>query len=300
MTVTTVHGGRATAHALDLSASMNPVAPDPTPVVARHLDAVRRYPDPRAATRALAEAMEVDPDRLLLTNGGAEAIALVAAELERGWADECDFALYRRHLPVLDRDGPRFRSNPHNPTGRLATSDERADVWDEAFYPLATGRWTRGDDGIVVGSLTKVLACPGLRIGYVLADPWFVERVRRRQPQWSVNGLACAALADLLEGVDLQGWARRIAELRAELVDLLDGAGLHPQPSDANYVVCDDVGPALARHDIVVRDCTTFGLPGRMRVAVPDEDGLAHLARALEYTAPGIRGLCTRDEGGLP
>ena len=291
----TVHGGFGTAHALDLSASMNPVAPDPAPVVARYLDAVGRYPDPRAATRALADVMGLDPDRLLLTNGGAEAIALVAAELQRGWADECDFALYRRHLPVLDRNGPRFRSNPHNPTGRLATSDERADVWDEAFYPLATGRWTRGDNAVVMGSLTKVLACPGLRIGYVLADPWFVEQVSLRQPQWSVNGLACAALPDLLERVDLDEWARRIAALRGRLLDLLDSAGLRPQPSDANFVVCDDIGPALAARGIVVRDCASFGLAGLMRVAVPDEAGLARLARALEYMADENRRPCTRD-----
>ena len=32
---------------LDLSMSLNPLAPDPVPVVARHLDAVRVYPEPR-------------------------------------------------------------------------------------------------------------------------------------------------------------------------------------------------------------------------------------------------------------
>ena len=73
----------------------------------------------------------VDPDRLLLTNGGAEAIALVGAELG-GRVEEPDFALYPRG------GGPLWRSNPHNPTGRLARGP--ADVWDEAFYPLATGR----------------------------------------------------------------------------------------------------------------------------------------------------------------
>ena len=126
------------AAVLDLSASLNPLAPDPGEVVGKHLDALRRYPDPSRATAALAEAMGVDPDRLLLTNGGAEAIALVAAELG-GRVDEPDFALYPR------TGGPLWRSNPHNPSGRLAQG--HADVWDEAFYPLATGRWTSGDAG---------------------------------------------------------------------------------------------------------------------------------------------------------
>lgn len=286
-----VHGGNGAevarrlgfdpAGILDLSASMNPVAPDAVPVVERHLDAVRSYPDPATATTALADAVGVDPERVLLTNGGSEAIAVVATELGKGWADEGDFSLYRRHLDVLDPNGPRFRSNPHNPTGRLAAPDETADVWDEAFYPLATGEWTRGDDAVVVGSLTKLLGAPGLRVGYVLADGELIERLARRQPQWAVNALACAALPELLGRIDLPATARRVAALRDDLVAVLAAAGLHPQPSEANYVVCDDDAERLLAHGVVVRDCTSFGLPGRMRVAVPDERGLARLAEAL-------------------
>lgn len=286
-----MHGGTGAAVArglgidpariLDLSASMNPVAPDPVPVIGRHLDAVTSYPDPTTATTALADAIGVDADRVLLTNGGSEAIALVAAELGKGWADDCDFALYRRHLDVLDANGPRFRSNPHNPTGRLAGADETADVWDEAFYPLATGRWTRGDDAVVVGSLTKLLAAPGLRAGYVLADEHVIERLACRQPQWAVNALVCAALPELVAAIDLTTTAQRIATLRNDLVAVLAEAGLRPQPSDANYVVSDDASERLLASGIVVRDCTSFGLPGRMRVAVPDERGLARLAEAL-------------------
>lgn len=274
---------------LDLSVSLNPVAPDVTGSVARHLGSIRHYPDTSAATHALAAAMGVPPERLLLTNGGAEAIGLVAAELGRGWADECDFSLYRRHLPALDPGGARFRSDPHNPTGRLAGPDERAEVWDEAFYPLATGRWTAGRDAITVGSLTKVFACPGLRLGYVIApDEELVERLAARQPRWSVNSVATEALPDLLAAADLPGWAARIAELRADLTPLLARHGLAPQPSDANYVLCTDapgLRERLAPAGVVVRDCASFGLEGHARVAVPDAAGLARLATALENTA---------------
>jgi histidinol-phosphate/aromatic aminotransferase/cobyric acid decarboxylase-like protein len=262
------------AAVLDLSASLNPVAPDPGEVVAKHLDALGRYPSPDAATRALAEAMGVDPGRLLLTNGGAEAIALVAAELG-GTVVEPEFGLYPRD------GGPTWRSNPHNPTGRRAGPDDEAGVWDEAFYPLATGRWTR-DDGVVVGSLTKLLGCPGLRVGYVLADD--VGRFARRQPAWSVNGLAAAALPDLLERVDLPAWSVAVARLRHRLVATLERNGLAPEPSDANFVLVRAPGlrARLARHAVLVRDCTTFGLSDHVRIAVPDDAGLARLEEALE------------------
>lgn len=272
---------------LDLSASLNPVAPDPAPVVASHLAALRRYPDPGPATESLAAAMGVDPHRLVLTNGGSEAIALVAAELPRGRVDEPEFSLYRRHLACVDDRGPAWRSNPHNPTGRLAAAGETAAVWDEAFWPLATGTWTRGDAGsgaVVLGSLTKLLACPGLRVGYVLCpDPALAERLRRRQPQWAVNGLAVSALPDLLAPVDLPRWAGAVAAMRHALVEVLRRAGLEPQPSDANWVLVHDPGlrDRLARAAICLRDCASFGLPGTVRIAVPDARGLERLAAAL-------------------
>ena len=287
--------GRDVGEVLDLSASMNPVAPDPGPVVGRHLDALGRYPDPAAATAALAAAMAVDGDRLLLTNGGAEAIALVAAETGPGWADACDFSLYRRHLPGLDPSGPRWRSDPHNPLGTLAGPEVRADVWDEAFYPLATGRWTAGRAGFTLGSLTKLLACPGLRAGYVVCpDAVARRRLAHRQPRWAVNGLVCAALPDLMGTVDLAGWARAISSLRADLVGLLESHGLSVRPgATANWVLVDGLPglrAQLAPHGVVVRDCTSFGLAGVHRIAVPSAAELPRLAAALEASRPVGRG----------
>jgi len=300
---------------LDLSANLNPFAPPIDAVVARHLArSLGRYPDAHdvaAATAALADAMAVDADRLLLTNGGAEAIALVAAELGGGWVSSPEFSLYARHLAVLDPEGPEFRSDPNNPTGALAAPGASAGVWDEAFYPLATGRWSRRsgvvdapdeDGAIVVGSLTKVLACPGLRLGYVIvpADgglavgcPDLLARLGRRQPRWSVSTPALVALPDLLAMVDLPGWAASVAGAREELVGVLVQHGLVPRPSAANFVLVEaapGLRAALAPHGVVVRDCSTFGLPDSARIAVPDADGLARLDAALSC-ARGTIGL---------
>lgn len=260
---------------LDLSVNLNPVAPDIRPLLARHLDAVRTYPDPSTAEAALAERLGGD---VLLTNGGSEAIALVAGRLGSVSLVEPEFSVWARHARI-EEGAPLVRSNPNNPTGLLAGAGDRAAVWDEAFFQLATGTWTRGDDALVVGSLTKLLACPGLRVGYVLGD---VEELRALQPPWSVNGLVCHALPELLDLVDLAAWARRIGELRADLVSLLRAHGLEPRPSDAPWVLVDEpLRDRLAPRGVVVRDCTSFGLPGVTRIAVPDERGLEQLAEAL-------------------
>ena len=278
---------------LDLSVSLNPSAPDVASRVRRHADAVTRYPDPGPATAVLAAAMGVDEARLVLTNGGSEAIALVAAEHPCGDVDPGDFSLYARHLEWVESTGPRWRSNPRNPTGQLADRSDTAAVWDEAFYPLATGEWSRRDFGaVVVGSLTKVFACPGLRAGYVVTpDAKFADALRARQPEWSLNGLAAAILPELIGAANLGRWAANIRQLRGILETLLRRHRLEPEPSDANYVLVRDAPGArdhLAAAGVLVRDTASFGIPGGIRVAVPGPDGLDRLAGALRGLPVGV------------
>ncbi len=280
--------GVAPEEVLDLSQSLNPFAPDVAPLVAAAADEVHRYPDPTDATEAMAASLGVHPERVVLTNGGAEAIALVARLQPVGRVDDPDFSLYARHLERLDPAGPLWRSNPNNPTGELAAADATAGVWDEAFFPLATGTWTRGDadsGAVVVGSLTKLFACPGLRLGYVLApDAQRADAVRSIQPRWAVNALALAVLPALLGKADLPGWRDEVAVLRGRLVELLEGTGLAVRPSAANYVLVEQapgLRERLARHAIAVRDAGSFGFPEGVRVGVPDRPGLDRLAAVL-------------------
>ena len=270
------------ASVVDLSQTLNPFAPDVAALVARQAAHAGRYPDPRPATSAAAEALGVDPDRLLLTNGGSEAIALVAAALGGTVASEPEFSLHPRQPGSA---GPVWRSNPRNPTGELAAPDERAGVWDEAFYPLATGAWTRGDEGaVVVGSFTKVFACPGLRLGYVLApEAELLRRIGGPQPEWSVNALALAVLPELLAAADLRAWQRALAAQQAELVALLEEHGLAVDARDAPWVLVRAPGlrERLVPHGVVVRDCASFGLPDHVRIAVPDARGMERLGEVL-------------------
>src|ERR1019366_2940472 len=133
---------------------------------------------------------------------------------------------------------------------------------------------------VVVGSLTKLFACPGLRLGYVLApagDPDVVGRLEARQPRWSVNGLALAVLPDLLASADLPGWAASVARGRQELAALVSAHGLRPRPSAANFILVDGASglrDRLATRGVLVRDCTSFGLPDAVRIAVPAPAGL--------------------------
>jgi histidinol-phosphate/aromatic aminotransferase/cobyric acid decarboxylase-like protein len=273
---------------LDLSASLNPFAPDVAALAAPHLGSLRRYPDVEVAEGLFAEAVGVPRERLALTTGGSQAIALVADVTGgSGWVDEPEFSLYRRHLSRIEPNAPRWRSDPHNPTGRLATTGhDRVAVWDEAFLPLSAATWTRGRPGWALGSLTKAFACPGLRLGFAVApDERAAAAVRRRRPAWAAGSLGCAVLPDLLARADLGGWTARITAARAELARVLVAHGLVPLPSDAPWVLVagapEGLRDALARQAVVVRDCGSFGLANHVRIAVPNGSGLERLDAAL-------------------
>jgi len=279
---------------LDLSMTMNPLASDVVPLVRECAESVRRYPDADFATDALAEAIGIEANRLLLTNGGAEAIALVAMELGDAQVVEPEFSLWRRHLGSGSRITAkaglgRVRSNPNNPIGVLARDDELAQCWDEAFFPLATGRWTRGDaerGAIVVGSLTKLFACPGLRLGYVIApDIAIRQRLAERQSMWSVSSLALGVLPALIASSQLEDWASEISLLRSSLAEIFITRGFLVEVADAPWILVRDAAwlrDPLARQMILVRDCVSFGLEGTIRIAVPESKFFPRIATVLD------------------
>lgn len=296
------HGGDAAAVAraaglersdlIDLSMSMNPFAPDVAGVLRDRLGAIDDYPDPTVGEAAVAQAIGTDPARLVLTNGGAEAIALVARLEPAGWVEDPEFSLYRRHLHTVRPDAPRWQSNPSNPLGRLRPDSGVPGVpgvWDEAFFPLATGEWTdrRLEQQPVwrLGSLTKLWSCPGLRIGYAIAPTAaHAERLRAVQPRWSVNGLALAAIPPLLDLTDLTGWAHSVAALRSRFASALGDAGYTTIDTDVNWLLIEggpELRTALISHGVVVRDCTSFGLPDLVRVGLPRPEQFEHVVAAF-------------------
>jgi histidinol-phosphate/aromatic aminotransferase/cobyric acid decarboxylase-like protein len=200
------------------------------------------------------------------------------------------------------RAGAAYLASPTSPAGqpvpagavdRLARAHPGVlFVLDESFLSLserhADAEVALPSNVARVRSLTKEHAIPGLRVGYLLADPGLVAALDAARPAWATSAPAQeAALAALAE-------ERFVAESRARLVadrEALHAAlarmGLEPVPSVAPYLVfrADDAAGLrrrlLARR-ILVRDCTSFGLPGLVRVAARPEPDRAVLLAALE------------------
>jgi histidinol-phosphate aminotransferase len=151
----------------------------------------------------------------------------------------------------------------------------RTVVVDEAFMDFVPGEpesLARTGDVpglVVVRSLTKILAVPGLRVGYLLAPPAVACALRERRPAWSVNGLALAAARAAANHPErLRAAAERAQADRRALHELLadevPGARVHPGAANFLLVAIDGVDATrLAhtlrdRHGIAVRPAATF------------------------------------------
>lgn len=138
----------------------------------------------------------------------AEAAGMTVAEVRTG---PPEFALPEVALSEAVqelRPGLVFLCNPNNPTGLLVPRSvlyrihQRVVdaggllVVDEAYMDFA---WPRDErllpaPGLaVVRSLTKLHAVPGLRLGFLVAEPGIVAAVERLQPCWSVSAPAASA-----------------------------------------------------------------------------------------------------------
>ncbi len=297
-------------------------------------DDVARYPDPTSVTAAVARHHGRPTGEVLLTAGAAEAFTLVArarpwrrpvvvhpqftepdVALEAAGRDvtrvvldaENGFRLDPQAIP-LDADLVVI-GNPTNPTGVLHRADQiltlvrrgRLVVVDEAFMDAIVdepeslvARRHRGL--LVVRSLTKLWAIPGVRAGYVSGDPEAIDELRTHQPPWSVSAAALAATSAIVEDqTDEAG--RRAAGLRSatdELVAALDKIGLTAVSGAAPFVlvrVPEGIHAALRTQGFAVRRADTFpGLDDNwIRIAVRRPATCAPLLAALETLTRSAR-----------
>lgn len=224
-----------------------------------------------------------------------------------------------------------WTGHPNNPTGRAWDRDRLLGlvdrnpaltvVVDEAYLPFLPDEAERTlvpavvdrDNLVVLRSMTKIYAIPGLRIGYAVAAPEMVARLRRNQQPWTVTTAAeVAALASLDDEAYLARTIELIQSEAARLTDRLwDVPGIRPAwpdrdrpdtaPAPPNFVLVSlvdtpwtstQVQDALARRGLLVRECSNYrGL----------EPGSVVTAPGLAFETRGHLRFCVRtpDENDL-
>ncbi|MCD8235026.1 MAG: aminotransferase class I/II-fold pyridoxal phosphate-dependent enzyme [Cloacibacillus porcorum] len=288
--------------------------------------ALEDYPDDEClALRALlAEATGAAPENILVTSGSNESIYLIAS-YEAARENRILQPVYGEYLRALKNFGAAplnifdFRAaklpaegavwlcNPCNPTGGFIPDGELDEIAarhprtlfivDEAYRDFiwtdeALAPYRPRPNVVRLRSLTKTYNLCGARIGYILADAEMTERLKRRQPSWSVSGLAQqAALFFLADATLLRRTKDYYAAEMPRLISAVNRAGFPTLPSCVNYflaAVDDDERfiRFMLERGIVVRHTRNFpGLDGRyVRIAArtrPENDIL--LAAMEDY-----------------
>lgn len=196
---------------------------------------------------------------------------------------------------LLERLTPATRlvviASPHNPTGTLfCRADlERlqaalpASAWllmDEAYRDYAPRAELpdllpgirRGDQVIVLRSLSKLHGLAGLRIGYGIAPRLMAGQLTALTQQYNTSYLAQVAAAAALEDeVHRENSLAANAFGRAQLEAGMEKLGIAYLPSAANFILlraADGATRYFEERGIKVKDMQRYGLPGHIRVSV--------------------------------
>ena len=206
--------------------------------------------------------------------------------------------------------------SPNNPTGGMVgTADLEAfldalpahvlPVLDEAYFEYlpegahdGVAMLRDGRPMVVMRTFSKAYGLAGLRVGWMAGPPDLIAALTPVRNAFDVNALAqAAAVASLADAPEhLPPRIAMAREGRARLADGLRALGLHPLPSEANFVFTDvgeeharALDTALTARGVIVRPAGAFGAPGALRITVgtPDEVDrvLVAMAEALEETA---------------
>lgn len=212
---------------------------------------------------------------------------------------------------LKDLDGIKilFLCNPNNPTGdilskrgvlKLAGLCERYDTLffiDEVFIELSdTGQSVakiaaKSDNIFVLRSLTKCFALPGLRVGYGVSSERNIEKLDAIRSPWNLNCIAEAAAVYCFKNgrAHLNYSREKINAERKRLIgELKKISGIEAKDSAVNFILikCSTsaatVAGKLLEQNILVRDCSSFGLKEHIRVAVKTRAENAKLVIALK------------------
>ncbi|WP_297465138.1 aminotransferase class I/II-fold pyridoxal phosphate-dependent enzyme [Thermococcus sp.] len=308
----TYHGGAREEGLLDFSASLNPYPPEwLDEMFERAKEISNRYPYYGRLEEGLSELIG---EEITVTAGITEALYLIGILALRGRKvviPRHTYGEYERVAKIfgarvikgpnepeklaemVEKDSIVFFCNPNNPDGRFyrvkelkplldAVEESRALlVLDEAFIDFVKDAESPSGENVVkLRTFTKSYGLPGIRVGYILGFPEAFKSVRM---PWGIGSTGVAFLEFLLED-GFEHLRKTMPLIWREKERLEKALGVK---SDANFFIkrvgnAGEVVETLKRWGILVRDCTSFGLPEFIRFSVRKPEENEKLIRALK------------------
>ncbi len=272
-------------------------------LVEKYAAEVFHYPQPDAGSfvKAAADYHGLQPANVIAGNGATELFYLVAhafsgcrtllvvpsfAEYEDACSLYCHRLEYAEDRESVKNAGDTellFIGNPNNPDGKIWSLEQlefllkrqpnRVLVVDESFIHFApevdsaSVLLKRYENLLIIRSMTKSYAIPGLRLGYMLGAAALMEKIRKFCQPWSVNALAIRIGEYLLrEGDHLLPDAVRLLERQHHFSQQMACIpGFYPQFSRTSFFLTYTFYDTLLlkqylreEHRILIRDASNF------------------------------------------
>lgn len=234
---------------------------------------LKSYPEPEAKSleAKIAAMVGVKPEEVLVTNGATEAIYLIAlsqhgrktqiiAPAFREYQDACrihgvDIEFIPEMSHISKEASSLWLCNPANPSGMvtdlilikdaLNEFTDKLFVIDQAYAAYSVKPVLSHRDAVDAGnvillsSLTKDFAVPGLRIGYAVGNRVLLDRLRGLRMPWSVNAMAIEAADFLLDHrTDYRIDARLLHDEALQLATGFRKLGITVSSTDCNFILC--------------------------------------------------------------
>ncbi|MDQ2051939.1 histidinol-phosphate transaminase [Natronolimnohabitans sp. A-GB9] len=226
-------------------------------------------------------------------------------------------------LESYDGDRIVYLTSPHNPSGSTIalpeietiaeeTDDDTLVVVDEAYgefadrdsaIALIEGRdgFDARDDVAVLRTFSKAYGLAGVRLGYaVVPDSWADAYARVNTP-FAASELACrAGLAALDDEEHVERTVETARESREYMREEIDA---HVWESEGNFVLVDvgdaeTVAETMQRRGVIVRDCTSFGLPGCIRITCGTDEETERAVETCNEVLADLETETEADAGG--
>lgn len=188
---------------------------------------------------------------------------------------------------------------PNNPTGTAASAELVRAAYaaapgmvlvDEAYAefsaaPGALGLLAGRERLVISRTMSKAFAFAGARVGYLAADQAVIDAMRIVRLPYHLSALTQAAAFAALQHSDLMlANVEKIKQQRDRIIETTRSWGLHPYPSDANFVLIagfsdpEETFQKLLAAGVLVRN---VGIPNTLRVTAGTESETTKLLTEL-------------------
>ena len=232
---------------------------------------------------------------------------MLGARVAKQWAKEKEAfrPQVEKAVDFIKERHPRavFICNPNNPTGVYLWREDIETILDsleggllildEAYISFVDGAWSSlklisSDNLVILRSMTKDFGLAGLRIGYAISSREIIANLRKVCPPWNVSVVAQKIGTFVLEREDYLAQTKvKVKRSKEFLIKELSRLGLPPLPSETHFFLLKVGKASKFRHDllkegILVRDCTSFGLPEYVRISPRTINECRRLVSAVE------------------